>query len=185
MIGWIVEKISNWGWRMTWRRFCTVTTTTRVDARCAPGRQRKTARRHQAPRAALRRALCKGTRVASVPSSRPRSSPSSATPGACRPPSRRALRQPGHHRARVRHPPARQAPVPAGLAGAALGRLRGRTVRRHRITTTTCSSRPLDANRAWIDTWNDDPKPYVWTKTADQILESIARYCTRINDSRH
>jgi transposase len=39
--------------------------------------------------------------------------------------------------------------------------------------------------RAWIQTWNDDPKPYVWTKTADQILESIASYCTRINDSRH
>jgi transposase len=39
--------------------------------------------------------------------------------------------------------------------------------------------------RAWIETWNDDPKPYVWTKTADQILESIATYCTRINDSRH
>ena len=34
-------------------------------------------------------------------------------------------------------------------------------------------------------TWNDDPSPYVWTKTADQILESIARYCDRINDSRH
>jgi transposase len=39
--------------------------------------------------------------------------------------------------------------------------------------------------RAWIQTWNDNPRPYVWTKTADQILESIARYCTRINDSRH
>jgi transposase len=39
--------------------------------------------------------------------------------------------------------------------------------------------------RAWIETWNDDPRPYVWTKTADQILDSIARYCTRINDSRH
>jgi transposase len=39
--------------------------------------------------------------------------------------------------------------------------------------------------RAWIETWNDDPKPYVWTKTADQILESIARYCDRINESRH
>ncbi|MBB5787846.1 hypothetical protein HD601_003008 [Jiangella mangrovi] len=25
----------------------------------------------------------------------------------------------------------------------------------------------------------------MWTKTADQILESIARYCTRINDSGH
>ena len=39
--------------------------------------------------------------------------------------------------------------------------------------------------RAWIKTWNDNPRPYVWTKTADQILESIARYCTRINDSGH
>jgi transposase len=39
--------------------------------------------------------------------------------------------------------------------------------------------------RAWMKTWNDDPKPYVWTKTADQILESIARYCTRINESGH
>jgi transposase len=48
------------------------------------------------------------------------------------------------------------------------------------------SVRALNADiRAWIETWNDDPKPFVWTKTADQILESIARYCTRINDSRH
>ena len=39
--------------------------------------------------------------------------------------------------------------------------------------------------RAWIDTWNGDPRPFVWTKTADQILESIARYCNRINESRH
>jgi transposase len=39
--------------------------------------------------------------------------------------------------------------------------------------------------RAWIDTWNENPKPFVWTKTADDILESIARYCTRINESRH
>jgi transposase len=39
--------------------------------------------------------------------------------------------------------------------------------------------------RAWIQTWNDNPRPYIWTKTADQILDSIARYCTRINDSRH
>ena len=39
--------------------------------------------------------------------------------------------------------------------------------------------------RAWIQTWNDDPKPFVWTKTADQILESITRYCTRINESGH
>lgn len=48
------------------------------------------------------------------------------------------------------------------------------------------SVRDLNADiRAWITTWNDDPKPYVWTKTADEILESVARYCTRINESRH
>jgi transposase len=39
--------------------------------------------------------------------------------------------------------------------------------------------------RTWIDTWNEEPKPFVWTKTADQILQSITRYCGRINDSGH
>jgi len=39
--------------------------------------------------------------------------------------------------------------------------------------------------RVWIDTWNTNPRPFVWTKTADQILDSIARYCNRINESRH
>ena len=48
------------------------------------------------------------------------------------------------------------------------------------------SVRALNADiRNWIQTWNDNPRPYVWTKTADQILDSIARYCTRINDSAH
>ena len=39
--------------------------------------------------------------------------------------------------------------------------------------------------RAWIDTWNDNPRTYVWTKTADQILASIGNDCKRINDSGH
>jgi transposase len=48
------------------------------------------------------------------------------------------------------------------------------------------SVRALNADiRAWIDTWNDNPRPFIWTKTADQILDSIARYCDRINASRH
>ena len=37
----------------------------------------------------------------------------------------------------------------------------------------------------WTEQWNDHPRPYVWTKTADQILESLATYCQRINDSGH
>ena len=48
------------------------------------------------------------------------------------------------------------------------------------------SVRELNAAiRAWIKTWNEDPRPFVWTKTAEQILESLARYCQRINQSRH
>ncbi len=39
--------------------------------------------------------------------------------------------------------------------------------------------------RGWIEQWNTNPKPYVWTRTADQILESLAAYCHRINDSGH
>jgi transposase len=39
--------------------------------------------------------------------------------------------------------------------------------------------------RTWIATWNDDPRPYVWHKSADEILDSLASYCQRINDSGH
>ena len=39
--------------------------------------------------------------------------------------------------------------------------------------------------RQWIDSWNENPRPYVWTKTADQILDSIRRYCERINAAGH
>jgi transposase len=39
--------------------------------------------------------------------------------------------------------------------------------------------------RKWINEWNADPKPFIWTKTADQILDTLAAYCTRINDSGH
>ena len=39
--------------------------------------------------------------------------------------------------------------------------------------------------RQWIDDWNDNPRPYVWTKTAEQILDSIKHYCERTNEARH
>ncbi|HEX6358208.1 IS630 family transposase [Actinophytocola sp.] len=39
--------------------------------------------------------------------------------------------------------------------------------------------------RTWINEWNTDPKPFVWTKTADEILETLAAYCGLINDSGH
>lgn len=39
--------------------------------------------------------------------------------------------------------------------------------------------------RDWIAHWNENPRPYVWTKTAEQIFDSLTRYCQRINASRH
>ena len=35
--------------------------------------------------------------------------------------------------------------------------------------------------RAWIDNWNQDPKPFRWTKTADEILTSLANYLNKIS----
>ncbi len=43
------------------------------------------------------------------------------------------------------------------------------------------SAKTLAADiQAWIDTWNDDPKPFVWHKTAEQILDRLAGYCRAI-----
>ena len=53
--------------------------------------------------------------------------------------------------------------------------------------------------REWITTWNDNPRPFTWTKTAGEILNSLADYLakvgmattkqailtSRINDARH
>jgi transposase len=39
--------------------------------------------------------------------------------------------------------------------------------------------------RAWVDAWNENPKPFIWTKTAEQILESLSRLLHRINGAGH
>jgi hypothetical protein len=41
------------------------------------------------------------------------------------------------------------------------------------------------AIRQYLAIHNKSPKPFVWTKTADDILESLARFCERISDSGH
>jgi transposase len=32
----------------------------------------------------------------------------------------------------------------------------------------------------WIATWNDNPRPFTWTKTADEILNSLASYLAKL-----
>ena len=41
------------------------------------------------------------------------------------------------------------------------------------------------AIKNFIEVSNETPKPFVWTKSADEILASIARYCQRTSDSGH
>ncbi len=37
--------------------------------------------------------------------------------------------------------------------------------------------------RSWAETWNDNPKPFTWHKSADDILQRLAGYCTAINQN--
>jgi hypothetical protein len=30
--------------------------------------------------------------------------------------------------------------------------------------------------RTWIEAWNQDPRPFIWKKTAEEILYSLAKY---------
>jgi len=39
--------------------------------------------------------------------------------------------------------------------------------------------------RDWVTAWNEHPKPFIWTKTADQILESLGRLLQRTNGAGH
>jgi hypothetical protein len=44
---------------------------------------------------------------------------------------------------------------------------------------------PEAQSRKWINEWNKNPRPFVWTKSAEEILETLAAYCQRIIDSGH
>ena len=41
------------------------------------------------------------------------------------------------------------------------------------------------ALEGWIKTWNASARPFRWTKTADQIIDRICRYCSRISGPGH
>jgi transposase len=48
------------------------------------------------------------------------------------------------------------------------------------------SVQALEADiRKWIEHWNEDPRPFTWTKTANEILNSLAEYMTKISSARH
>ena len=56
------------------------------------------------------------------------------------------------------------------------------------FSPTNCSAtaspkrcRTGDDVRDWINAWNDNPRPFRWTKTVEEMLDSLAKYIARIS----
>jgi transposase len=48
------------------------------------------------------------------------------------------------------------------------------------------SVQSLEADiRDWIEHWNENPRPFAWTKTAEEILNSLAEYMSKISNAPH
>ena len=48
------------------------------------------------------------------------------------------------------------------------------------------STRQLEsAVKAYIDATNQHPTPFIWSKSADEILDSVQRFCKRISGTHH
>ena len=59
------------------------------------------------------------------------------------------------------------------------------TTKKLRRSTHRCVAELRRDINDWVEHWNNNPRPFVWRKTADQILDTLASYLQRINDSRH
>ena len=52
--------------------------------------------------------------------------------------------------------------------------------------STHRSTQALEVSiKHYLGSYNENPKPFTWAKSADDIINSIARFCKRINQSRH
>ncbi len=49
------------------------------------------------------------------------------------------------------------------------------TERRLRRGTFNSVDQLIDAIELWVDHWNDDPKPFIWKKSAEEILAKVRR----------
>jgi transposase len=55
-------------------------------------------------------------------------------------------------------------------------------IRRGSFTSTRALEQAIEE---FLDLHNQQPKPFVWTKTADEILETLAHFCKRTSNSGH
>lgn len=61
----------------------------------------------------------------------------------------------------------------------------GLTEKQIRRGTHRSTRQLIAAILKYLETTNQDPRPFIWTKTADEILESVARFCSRIAGTGH
>ena len=54
------------------------------------------------------------------------------------------------------------------------------TTRKLRRSAHRSTRQLTDDLTAWIGIWNDNPKPFVWRKTADEILDNLKKYLTNL-----
>ena len=76
----------------------------------------------------------------------------------------------------------RRATCHAGSAMQLSGTLTQKQIRRGAHRSTSQLERAI---REYLRMNNDNPKPFVWTKSADEILESVARFCRRTSGTGH
>jgi len=94
------------------------------------------------------------------------------------------------HHAALCHGDGRPGQVPIGVDGPCVllhvthPAPRGNSPRLRRSAHRSVTELEADI-RTWVNEWNKNPKPFVCTKSADEILETLAAYCERINDSGH
>lgn len=70
--------------------------------------------------------------------------------------------------------------IVAEPGGARFGELTAKRPRRGIHRSVQALERDI---QAWLADWNEHPRPFAWTKTADEILDKVATYCQRISDS--
>ncbi len=64
------------------------------------------------------------------------------------------------------------------------GRLHAELTRKQLQRGVHRSTRQLEADiRAFIDKHNEDPKPFKWAKSADDILAAVKRFCLRVEQN--
>ena len=59
------------------------------------------------------------------------------------------------------------------------------TAKQIRRGTHTSVRQLTESIQRWVDNWNENPRPFKWHKTAEQILQNLARYLQRTNQTEH